>query len=191
MYEKYYFELNKKIQEIIKQQNSLAEEQLLLCYFDSAKMVSGEIFNKYSLNQSVGNFALEHHQKIWNEIVSHICTNLSAEQKDIYNSKNSFISGIYLWWNCPGNRPGTSFIHCKRISHQWTCHKNADSFGCHWWCDWGSVIASFILNHVSNKRIGFILLVLFLVLSTVTGICVDLFLFHAFKLNYILANKFY
>ncbi|MCI5503618.1 MAG: hypothetical protein SPI87_05580 [Anaerobutyricum sp.] len=84
MYEKYYFELNKKIQEIIKQQNSLAEEQLLLCYFDSAKMVSGEIFNKYSLNQSVGNFALEHHQKIWNEIVSHICTNLSAEQKDIY-----------------------------------------------------------------------------------------------------------
>ena len=85
MYEKYYFELNKKIQEIIKQQNSLAEEQLLLlCYFDYAKMVSGEIFNKYSLNQSVGNFALEHHQKIWNEIVSHICTNLSAEQKDIY-----------------------------------------------------------------------------------------------------------
>lgn len=48
------------------------------------------------------------------------------------------------------------------------------------------VITSFILNHVSNKRIGFILLVLFLVLSTVTGICVDLFLFHAFKLNYIL-----
>lgn len=48
------------------------------------------------------------------------------------------------------------------------------------------MIASFILNHVSNKRIGFILLVLFLVLSTVTGICVELFLFHAFKLNYIL-----
>lgn len=47
-------------------------------------------------------------------------------------------------------------------------------------------IAYFILNRVSGKKMGFIILIISLVASTVTGICVDLFLFHAFKLNYIL-----
>lgn len=84
IYEKYYFELTRKAQAIIRKQSSLAEEQLLLCYFDSAKMVSGEIFNKYSLNQSVGSFALQHHLNVWNLIRPHICDTMSIEESEIY-----------------------------------------------------------------------------------------------------------
>lgn len=47
-------------------------------------------------------------------------------------------------------------------------------------------IASFIIKHVKNKNTNFILLLLFLCLSTAIGIFIDIFVFHSFKLNYIL-----
>lgn len=47
-------------------------------------------------------------------------------------------------------------------------------------------IASLFIKKAKNKRLSFLLLLFFLCLSTAIGIAVDLFVFHAFKLNYIL-----
>lgn len=48
------------------------------------------------------------------------------------------------------------------------------------------LIASFVIKRVKNKKGNFILLLFFLCLSTAIGIAVDVFIFHSFKLNYIL-----
>ena len=50
----------------------------------------------------------------------------------------------------------------------------------------GGLIASFIMKKVKNKKVNFVLLLFFLCLVTAIGIVVDIFVFHAFKLNYIL-----
>lgn len=47
-------------------------------------------------------------------------------------------------------------------------------------------LASFIMKRVKSKKVNFVLLLFFLCLATATGIIVDIFLFHSFKLNYIL-----
>lgn len=50
----------------------------------------------------------------------------------------------------------------------------------------GGLLASFIMKKVKNKKVNFVLLLFFLCLVTAIGIVVDIFVFHAFKLNYIL-----
>lgn len=47
-------------------------------------------------------------------------------------------------------------------------------------------IAAFIIKRVKNKNISFVLLLFFLCFSAAIGIIIDIFVFHAFKLNYIL-----
>ena len=84
MYEKYYRELTKKITDVIYNNIPSKEEELLLCYFDSAGMVCTEIFNKYSLNRSVGSYALQQHRKIWNLIVPYLCENMSQDETETY-----------------------------------------------------------------------------------------------------------
>lgn len=46
--------------------------------------------------------------------------------------------------------------------------------------------AACILRRVRSKKIAFVLLLVFLCLSTAAGILVDVFVFHSFRLNYIL-----
>ena len=50
----------------------------------------------------------------------------------------------------------------------------------------GGLISSFIMKTVKNKKVNFVLLLFFLCLVTAIGIVVDIFVFHAFKLNCIL-----
>lgn len=46
--------------------------------------------------------------------------------------------------------------------------------------------ASFIIKRIRNKKLSFILLLFFLCLCTAIGIVIDIFVFHSFRLNYIL-----
>lgn len=73
MYERYYSDLKGRIKEITQQKEPERSDALLLCYFDSSRMAHKEIFNKYCLNNVIGNFALQHHQDIWNAIKPYIC----------------------------------------------------------------------------------------------------------------------
>ncbi len=84
IYEKFYRDLNDKITNILQQQEESLTEQLLFCYFDSAKMIRKEIFNKYCLNNIIGDFATQHHTEICNTIESEICNGLSHEEIRIY-----------------------------------------------------------------------------------------------------------
>ena len=47
-------------------------------------------------------------------------------------------------------------------------------------------IASYFIKKVKNETVKFILLLLFLCLSTTVGIVIDVCVFHSFRLNYIL-----
>ncbi|MGM9606021.1 MAG: TetR/AcrR family transcriptional regulator [Oscillospiraceae bacterium] len=82
MYEKYYTDLNDEIQRLV-QRNASAEE-LLHCYFDSARMVRKEIFNKYCLNRAIGESALQRHLDVWNRIKGYLCPAMSDAEAGIY-----------------------------------------------------------------------------------------------------------
>lgn len=84
IYEKYYSDLNNKIEDIIQLHKPTMEENLLLCYFDSAKMIRKEIFNKYCLNNVIGDFALQNHLNIWNIIKPYICNKMTDDKAEFY-----------------------------------------------------------------------------------------------------------
>ena len=83
MYERYYADLKTEIQHLL-QKNDPAEEELLRCYFDSAKMVRKEIFNKYSLNHVIGDFAMQHHRDVWNTIKRNLCSEMTDTEAEVY-----------------------------------------------------------------------------------------------------------
>lgn len=72
IYENYYAALKDEIQHIILAHDSAMIKELLLCYFNSSKMVRTEIFNKYCLNNTIGYFATENHLHIWNLIQPYV-----------------------------------------------------------------------------------------------------------------------
>lgn len=84
VYERYYADLKNEIKTIVQKSGQNIEEALLLCYFDSAKMVRKEIFNKYCLNDAIENFALHHHLDIWNTIMPLVCGSMTEEASQIY-----------------------------------------------------------------------------------------------------------
>ena len=83
MYERYYTDLNNEIQRLV-QMNIPAAEELLRCYFNSARMVRKEIFNKYSLNHVIGDSALQHHLDVWNRIKGYLCPEMSDAEAELY-----------------------------------------------------------------------------------------------------------
>lgn len=84
MYEKYYLDLNSKIQDMTRENENSLPEDLLCCYFDSAKMVRKEIFNKYCLNHVIGDFALQHHLDVWNTIKPYLCKKMTDYEAEIF-----------------------------------------------------------------------------------------------------------
>ncbi len=84
IYKKYYCDLNEEIKAITQPGKTSVPKELLLCYFDSAKMVRKEIFNKYCLNSTVGNFALQHHADIWNTIKPYVSSRMSDNEAEVY-----------------------------------------------------------------------------------------------------------
>ncbi|MGN1003704.1 MAG: TetR/AcrR family transcriptional regulator [Oscillospiraceae bacterium] len=83
MYERYYADLRDEIQMLV-QKDGPVEEELLRCYFDSAKMVRKEIFNKYSLNRTIGDFAMRHHREVWNTIRASLCPEMTETEAEVY-----------------------------------------------------------------------------------------------------------
>ncbi|MGN1085265.1 MAG: TetR/AcrR family transcriptional regulator [Lachnospiraceae bacterium] len=84
IYERYYADLREEIKAIIPEEEQVREEKLFLCYFASAKMVRKELFNKYSLNDTIGSFALQQHLAVWNAIGPYLCNGMTKEEAAIY-----------------------------------------------------------------------------------------------------------
>lgn len=66
LYETYYLEAINKAIKIINENEGIIK--LLTLYYDSKKMVRDNIFNKYKLNDTIHNYALEQNNKLWNII---------------------------------------------------------------------------------------------------------------------------
>lgn len=84
IYEKYYNDLQDEIKELVRINDSTMPSELLLCYFDSSKMVRKEIFNKYCLNDSIGSFALQRHLNIWGVIKPYVCSKITDDEVEVY-----------------------------------------------------------------------------------------------------------
>lgn len=84
MYERYYDGLRDKIARTVGTMEQGKDEKLLEYYFDSAKMIRGEIFNKYCLNKVIGDFSLQRHTEVWNVIKPYVCAEMSDEDAQIY-----------------------------------------------------------------------------------------------------------
>ena len=84
IYERYYADLKDKVKEMLSLNEPERTEKLLLCYFDSAKMVRREIFNKFCLNKVIGDVALQHHLDIWNTIKPFVCSLMTENEAEIY-----------------------------------------------------------------------------------------------------------
>ena len=68
LYEKYYADTAQIVQNHLAHNEADLPSVLLRCYFDAACMVRREIFNKYCLNSTVGEFALRQHAALWSMI---------------------------------------------------------------------------------------------------------------------------
>ncbi|MGM9671178.1 MAG: TetR/AcrR family transcriptional regulator [Oscillospiraceae bacterium] len=84
IYERYYAGLNDEVQARLRRGGPETAEALLLCYFDSAKMVRREIFNKYALNHVIGEFALQRHAALWETVRPHLCGGMTGSEAGIY-----------------------------------------------------------------------------------------------------------
>ncbi|MGN0475083.1 MAG: TetR/AcrR family transcriptional regulator [Acutalibacteraceae bacterium] len=84
IYEKYYNDLQVEIKDVLQVSDPSMTEELLTCYFNSSKMVRKEIFNKYCLNHSIGNFALQRHLDTWNVIKPYVCNKITDDEAEIY-----------------------------------------------------------------------------------------------------------
>lgn len=84
MYEKYYLDLNVKITNMMRMNQPTMPEGFLFYYFDSAKMVRKEIFNKYCLNHVIGDFALQHHLDVWNTIKPYLCNEMTDYESEMF-----------------------------------------------------------------------------------------------------------
>ncbi|MGN0478163.1 MAG: TetR/AcrR family transcriptional regulator [Hominenteromicrobium sp.] len=84
MYARYYEKLQERIRTLVQHGGNTREQELLLCYLDSAKMISREIFNKYSLNQVIGDFAADGHAAVWKAIRPCVCGGMTDEEAEIY-----------------------------------------------------------------------------------------------------------
>ncbi|MGN0675986.1 MAG: TetR/AcrR family transcriptional regulator [Oscillospiraceae bacterium] len=82
MYEKYYDDLNVKIKEIKQLNEHDTAKKLLLCYFDSSQMVRREIFNKYCLNEAIGNYSLKRHSEVWENIGPYLCSEMTDKEAE-------------------------------------------------------------------------------------------------------------
>lgn len=83
MYERYYEKLQEAVETILREPED-SGDRLLLCYFDSAIMIRGEIFNKYALNRAVGSFARKKHGEIWQKIRPRLCFAMEEEEAQAY-----------------------------------------------------------------------------------------------------------
>lgn len=65
IYEKYYAQACKEVENIVNNSNNIRFD-LLKLYFDSKVMTRADIFNKYALNRSVSTFAKQKESELWN-----------------------------------------------------------------------------------------------------------------------------
>ena len=70
IYEKYYHDADKQLQEMIAANENDLFKELLLLYYQSFCMVRKEIFNKYALNKTIRERAMSCHEHIWQGIRS-------------------------------------------------------------------------------------------------------------------------
>ncbi|MBC8546649.1 TetR/AcrR family transcriptional regulator [Clostridiaceae bacterium NSJ-31] len=84
IYEKFYTDLKGEIEKIIQAGTPKIAEELLLRYFSSAKMVRKEIFNKYCLNNKIGDFAVQGHLDVWDTIKPYVCGSMNDDEAGMY-----------------------------------------------------------------------------------------------------------
>lgn len=84
VYEKFYTDLKEKFENIINSAESDVSVELLMLYFDSAKMVRKEIFNKYSLNDVIENAARRCHSEIWDMAEPYVCADMKADEAETF-----------------------------------------------------------------------------------------------------------
>lgn len=84
LYEKYYADTAQIVQNHLAHNEADLPSVLLRCYFDAACMVRREIFNKYCLNSTVGEFALRQHAALWSMIRPYLCGEMTDTDAEIY-----------------------------------------------------------------------------------------------------------
>lgn len=65
VYENYYSKMSERVENLQCGKDGDLKENLLLCYFESQRMVRKEIFNKYNLNDIIRAYALKQHEALW------------------------------------------------------------------------------------------------------------------------------
>ncbi len=97
IYEYYYENLNKKFNEFTYIDKEILME-LNKMYFSSSKMIDDSIFNKFNLNETIREYAMNKHNEIW-ESIKKLLIKINKEEKNIDNYK-IIIDGICYKVGC-------------------------------------------------------------------------------------------
>ncbi|MGM9642415.1 MAG: TetR/AcrR family transcriptional regulator [Eubacteriales bacterium] len=92
LYQRYYEELEARAVLLAKDGSDSAHSQLLLLYFDAKSMTSGDIFNKYKLNEAVYSYTCEQNDDLLAIIFSSLNGGISNRDKE---SLRTIINGAF------------------------------------------------------------------------------------------------
>ncbi|MGN0152307.1 MAG: TetR/AcrR family transcriptional regulator [Wujia sp.] len=92
MYEQYYLEAARQADLIIHEGKDTLYRELLHLYYDSKKMIRGEIFNKYKLNEVIHSYTTKQNDSLWMMISSSFRDTLTDKDK---NALRIIIDGTF------------------------------------------------------------------------------------------------
>lgn len=82
LYQRYYTDLRREVDRLLKEGTVCARVKLLTLYFDAKSMTSCDIFNKYKLNESIYAYTAEQNDAFLEILFSSLRGDLSEGEKD-------------------------------------------------------------------------------------------------------------
>lgn len=81
LYQSYYADMQARAKQLAKKNAASAHVKLLKLYFDAKAMTSGDIFNKYKLNEALYAYTAQQNEQLWEIILASLRVDLSSADK--------------------------------------------------------------------------------------------------------------
>lgn len=81
LFERYYDDIVKEANQLIKENTKLSHTRLLELYFDAKSMTRKDIFNKYKLNDSLYSFTKVQNENFWRIILSSMNQDITRKEE--------------------------------------------------------------------------------------------------------------
>ncbi|MGN0807047.1 MAG: TetR/AcrR family transcriptional regulator [Candidatus Coproplasma sp.] len=83
IFERFYLNVNADVEKLKGDRSESARFKLLSLYFDAKQMTSGEIFNKYKLNEALRTYTQEQNDRLFKTVYSTLCDGAECDESTV------------------------------------------------------------------------------------------------------------